>query len=373
MFITQLELKNFRCFSHKIVRFTKHFVIIQGKNGSGKTSIVEALHYACYLRSFRTATNKDLIKLSSDPYFFLAIDFCDKQGDETHRIQLGFAEQEKVVKFDNKAVKSYKEIISRYRVVSLCENDLLLVQGAPEVRRTFLDQSLVLSEPSYLEILRKYRHILQQRNSLLLSFRDRKRTISLSESHTWAEELWKCGRKIQELRQSYLADLERGMNRMLSTSFPSCKGLQVQFEYLMKNVKQNESFEQFWKRYQNKEATKEMQWGRSLFGAHLDDFSILFEEKKARVYASRGQQKLVTFLIKMAQVENLFAQGIRCVLTLDDFLTDFDKQRFTECLSLLRTLTGASQVFITTPLASPHDFFGDGSGTLEVIHLEESA
>ena len=88
--------------------------------------------------------------------------------------------------------------------------------------------------------------------------------------------------------------------------------------------------------------------GRSCFGAHLDDFAVVFQGKRARAYASRGQQKLTVFLIKIAQMMLLIEQGTGGVLLLDDFLTDFDEQRVKQCLKTLQSMP--FQVFFTTPV-----------------------
>ena len=80
--------------------------------------------------------------------------------------------------------------------------------------------------------------------------------------------------------------------------------------------------------------------GRSLFGAHLDDFVIRFQDTHSKLYASRGQQKLLVMLIKMAQVQEITRGEGRLLLLLDDFLTDFDKKRAERCLQTLVGLKG---------------------------------
>ena len=109
-------------------------------------------------------------------------------------------------------------------------------------------------------------------------------------------------------------------------------------------------FSDFWKNYKVKQLLLEQKWGRSLFGAHLDDFSIHFDGKKARIFASRGQQKLIVFLIKLAQLYQLYHHHETSTLLLDDFLTDFDQKHFHECIDALLALPKDTQTFITTPL-----------------------
>ena len=142
-----------------------------------------------------------------------------------------------------------------------------------------------------------------------------------------------------------LKEIEGIVNKLLSEYFFP-KGLSVSFEYQSKNSNPQMSFETFFKNY--KKVDLELKFERSLFGAHIDDFLIHFQNKKARIFASRGQQKLVLFLLKISQLLILRERGISAVLLLDDFITDFDAARVSECCKVLQSLS--CQTFITSPL-----------------------
>jgi DNA replication and repair protein RecF len=353
VFITNLSIKNFRCFKKQAFDFQKRLIIIEGTNGSGKTTLLEALYYACYLRSFRTHITNQLVNFDKKDYFFIDVGFQSDSGLSDHHIQIGVSNAEKVVKFDQKSVKTYKELVSHYRVVSVTEDDINLVQGAPELRRTFLNQSIVLADPDYLQLLRSYKQILQQRNSLLVKLVHAPNPIDNKELEVWSKQLWNITRIIQQKRKAYAAQLETLINKLHATYFPFQKEVSINLEYHTKNISAHRSFSSFWKEYRTKHVGREVQWGRSLFGAHLDDLLFVFHKKLARVYASRGQQKLTVFLLKVAQIEQLHEQQNESVLLLDDFLTDLDQQRFTASLSLLQNLCQKNvQVFISCPLTS---------------------
>jgi len=333
--------------------------LIEGGNGSGKTTILEALHYGCFLKSFRTNRAKDLVSFEQDN-FFIQINFEEKQGDH-NQIQIGVSFEEnpkkQLVRFNKNVIKSYRDLIDRYRVVSLAESDLQLVQGAPEYRRYFLNQLLALFEPDFLSQLRKYRQILEHRNQVLMQAGGNGQSFH-AELEVWSKQLWEQSILIQSKRAYYLAMLESEINSLLATQFSSLD-LTIAFIYQPKCNITAKSFASFWKDYQVKKLTDELLWRRSLFGAHLDDFSIIFQEKKARYFASRGQQKLMLFLIKVAIVQQLESKGMHVSLLLDDFLTDFDNARLADCLTLLSKLS--CQVFVTCPLKSliiKHHQFG---------------
>ncbi len=92
----------------------------------------------------------------------------------------------------------------------------------------------------------------------------------------------------------------------------------------------------------------ERRFGRSLFGAHLDDFAIKLQDVKSKHYASRGQQKLIALLLKIAQIQELSAQKGGVIFLLDDFMTDFDAARAQIFLDILFSLKG--QLIFTTPV-----------------------
>lgn len=356
MRISQLTLKNFRCFQDQQFSFDKKFVVIEGNNGVGKTSLLEALHYACYLRSFRTPSGTDLIG-SGTPHFFVQVKVVATSDEqelveeaESSTLQVGFSEEGKSVKYNGKAVASHKQLLTYYRVVSITEDDLELVRGAPEVRRAFLQQSLLLLDAAQSSLITQYKKVLHQRNSIL--FRNKgvqPAAATHEELRIWSEQLWALSKKLVELYSVFLEQLQASVNELLATYFTQ-DNFSISFEYI---VKQQEfagaDFNSFWSHWSLQMVRDEFAQGRTLFGVHLDDFVINFKSVKAKLFASRGQQKLVVFLMKYAQFYLVGKNnGSKSCLLLDDFLTDFDRNRLERCLELLHNSN--VQVFITCPI-----------------------
>jgi len=352
LIIQNLTLQNFRCFEEKTLSFDGRLVVIEGPNGSGKSSLLEALHYCCYLRSFRTHLHRDLIQLEKK-HFFIKVGFHQEQTGTTDSIQIGYSSKEgKVVKCNQKVIQSYKDIASQFRIITLTADDLDLIQGAPELRRDFLNYALLLKNPNLVPLFRDYKKIVTQRNSLLMQ---QSQTKSFhDELYIWTQKLWEQGKLIRHERIDYLKGLEGRLNNLLSDYFNTEKEqLTVKFEYKAKNCNEDNSFKTFWAQHQIKCLPREHEWRRSLFGVHLDDVSIIFQNKRARVYASRGQQKLLVLLMRVAQLQELSAQGEPGVLLLDDFMTDFDHSRVEKSIAVLKDLQ--FQMFLSCPI-SPDAF-----------------
>lgn len=347
MYIKRLTLKNFRCFTDRQFDIDGQFIFVQGKNGIGKTTLLEALHYSCYLRSFRTMQQHDLITFG-ERHFFIRVDLESRDLDR-NAINIGYSKEDgKQVKFNAQPIQTHKELSEQIRIISLTAEDIELVSGYPEKRRHFLNQALMLQDHSHVQLTKKYQAILEQRNGKLFNLRKQNRPMD-DELLVWTESLWRETMIIQEKSIAILIVLEQQVNNFLATHFAgSEKDLSITLEYQAKNTKPNQSFNDFIINYKKDLVFSELATGRCAFGVHLNDIIISFNKSRARTFASRGQQKLVTFLLKIAQMHLILKNDRAAILLLDDFLTDFDHTRIQECLALLITLP--CQIIITNPI-----------------------
>lgn len=340
MQLRSLEVKNFRCFTHRTIAFDSGVILIEGDNGSGKTSLLEAMHYGCYLRSFRTHNPRHMIAHGQES-FFVKIHVAEDSGllATEHEVQVGFAGKRRSVKLDQRPISSYKELMDSYRTVTVTEDDIGLITGGPEIRRNFLDAAIVLDNPVFTRTLSELRRITEQRASLLVQRNNNQELYRL-----WTEQLWEKSRIVQQARISLLSKIHEEAKRLIDTMFQGFYRLNMTY-----NPKINLEISSFqeWYHAQPFLHQNELQAGRSLFGAHLDDFSIHFQDTQSKLYASRGQQKLLVMLIKMAQVQEISRSRGPVILLLDDFLTDFDKKRAECCLQMLTGLKG--QLILTSP------------------------
>jgi len=340
VFLSHIHLKNFRCFTSFELDLEQSIVLFEGSNGIGKTSLLEALYYACYLRSFRTHSPKELVRFGNDG-FFVNIQVTNNLMDQElmHDIQVGFSHKRKLVKIDQKPIVSYKELMHMYRVVSLTEDDLTLIQGEPQARRTFMDHVLLLINPDYLVVLKSYRNILDQRNALL-----QQRSFNRVTYEILTKQLWEQSQMIQEARVEGVAKLNDSITELIARYFDNSFTITCRYKP-KRNL--HESLEDFTVAYPML-YDQELRFGRSLFGAHLDDLSIMFQSITAKDFASRGQQKLIVLLVKIAQAKQLAYAGSAALMLLDDFMTDFDPEKGRVLLNILMDLD--LQLIFTSPM-----------------------
>jgi len=183
--LANIYLKDFRCFNEFTIDLNSPIVLICGSNGAGKTSLLEALNYACYLRSFRKQLPRDLVSFGKES-FFIKLNVHDSawDGPLEHNIHIGFVDGKRLIKVNNKTISSYKELLQHYRIVSLTEDDLTLIKGSPLERRAFLDQTVLLSNPSFAPHIREFRAVLENRNALLQKERVDKEAYAI-----WTQQL----------------------------------------------------------------------------------------------------------------------------------------------------------------------------------------
>lgn len=331
--IQKVHVKNFRCFSSSTFDFDAPVVIIEGDNGSGKTSLLEALHYTCYLKSFRTHISRDLVAFDAQN-FFIGVTHAE------HIISIGSTGLKKQVKIDQKVIVSYQELRNYYRAVTITEDDLTLIKGSPEKRRFFFDNAIVLAQSQQSLLYRRYKEVLEQRNAFFLHHK-----YSQEEHYLWTEKLWNLSCSIQILRKNYLELLKKHFMHYASSEWPL---YEIDFLYQTKESVES-NFDTF---YDCKKELfkKEYIYKRTLFGAHLDEIEITFSGKKARLYASRGQQKLLVLLLKISQISILLEHYTidKLVFLLDDFMTDFDHDVFNKLMKLLTQLS--VQLIFTSPV-----------------------
>lgn len=340
MFLQELHLQQFRCFADKKLSFSAPLTLITGDNGVGKTSIIEAIYYLSYFKSFRSSTVSDLMHGDSSS-FFLKGQFSIHNLESEHVIQIGYSEKKKFIKFDQKQLKSHKQLLSLFQVVTLTEDDIDLIKGYPASRRAFIDQAVLLSNPELLELYRKFRLILAHRNAF---FEQYYQNVDFNEFEIWTKKLLEITLQIQQYRENLIGQIEQIVNQLLKQFFNEIYQISIIYDSKVVSLSDSEdlSLHKIKQLLHQERAIK-----RSLFGAHLDDLVFQINGQKARIYASRGQQKLICLLCKLSLILIESGNQVKPLLLIDDFLSDFDKIRIVNLIDFF--ISRQNQIIITAP------------------------
>lgn len=278
-----------------------------------------------------------MIKFSQEAYI-LELEGSEGSHEECWNIHIGCSSKKRNIKINNSAPSSYKELVTLNPIVSIIEHDLSIISGSPEERRSLIDSMLLVNYPEMASLFRQYRSSLEQRNALLQQHAPDQLLLDIL-----TEQLWQKASIIRKKRQELLALLNTVTQAIYSRYYHNDSFIELTYQ---PKVALQDSYT-FFKESHVLLFAQEKIAQRSLFGTHIDDIHILFFQKPARLFASRGQQKLILFMLKLAQCALLNKAAI---LLLDDVLSDFDEKTMAIILELVRE--SSPQVFITLPFRS---------------------
>lgn len=350
MFIKKLGIKNFRNYADLEIEFNSDKILFIGKNAQGKTNILEAVYYLSTLNSLRAKADSELIKWGESSCSLKA-EIKKYDVDVDLEIYINPPNRKKLkVNGINKNKSS--EFISNISTVCFTTNDLLLLRGAPDDRRKWLDIAISQIFPAYTERLNKYNKVRTQKNNYL---KDLKGNINTDTSmlDVWNEQLAVTGSNIIYIRLNFLYELQKHA-RKKHKQISSDEDLTITYNSLITgDIDCSEKFaqgseyilEKFKQKLEEKR-TEEIIRAQSVIGPHRDDISYFINNIEARKYASQGQQRTIVLSLKLGELELIKDKiNTNAILLLDDVLAELDDLRQNFLLDAIGTDT---QTIITS-------------------------
>lgn len=337
MKITNLKLNNYRNCKDIELNFDAKKVLIIGKNAQGKTNILESIFFLSALKSPRTSNNLELINFDSD---FVEINAEIKKNTQ---IKLDYF-YDKAKKRDiklNKLKSRPKDFKGVLKTVLFSTQDLLLLRGAPDDRRNWLDTAISQIYPAYDDRLSKYNKIRSQKNNFLKNYDGNETLLEV-----YNEQMSVLGSNIIYLRQKFLNEIEKIATEKHST-ISGCEKLSIKYDcnFLCNEKEISEILEKFKLKLQEKKELEIIR-GQSSVGPHRDDIIFYINENEATKFASQGQQRTIVLSLKLAELNLLTEKTSEPpVLLLDDVLAELDDLRQNY---LLQTIDENIQTIITS-------------------------
>ncbi|MGL1887167.1 MAG: DNA replication/repair protein RecF [Reichenbachiella sp.] len=332
MFLQSLKFSNFKNYVAGELLFCEHINCLVGLNGSGKTNILDAIHYLSLTKSAFNSIDSQNINHEED-FFMIKGDFVKKT--KTHQVHCSIKRQgKKTFRLDDVDYSKLSQHLGLFPIVLIAPNDDDLIRESNEVRRKFFDSIIAQSDKEYLQELIKYTHHLKQRNALLKSGR-----VDYALLDSYDMILSKCGAIITKKRSAFIElfipyfqenyDLIAEHKEAVTVSYHS-KGLEGDLYALMKNSREKDIITQ-----------------RSNVGIHRDEYVLKIDKRAIKKYGSQGQQKSMLISLKLAQFSFIKNQlGITPILLLDDIFDKLDDHRIAQLLSII-TSDQFKQIFIT--------------------------
>ena len=330
MSLIKLEAAGFRNLSPFVLEPHPGFNFIVGPNASGKTSLLEAIYLLGRARSFRTAQLNQLIAFGESA---LTVAGRVQPDVLAASIPLGIrlARGQREIHVAGRAVPSSAELLQAFPLLVMQPAGIALLEGAPKLRRQFMDFGVFHQDAAYLGHWRRYARALSHRNALLREGRTR-------DLAPWNHELARYGIMVHEARTAYL---ERLMPFFLELGGFFFSGprfalkIQAGWDSARPLAEALES-----------DVAADLRYGHTQSGPHKGDFSILLDNRPVKAYVSRGQMKLLVYVLLLAQSRLLEerAGAAGCVL-IDDVASELDEANKRTLLELLQGRL--TQFFIT--------------------------
>lgn len=333
MRLHELRIENLRILEQVALRPVAGVNWLVGANGAGKTSVLEALSLLSSGRSFRGGAVEHCIRRGCSS--FTVFGAMESRSGALHRLGLQREAKAFVARIDGESVPSLTALFRLCPVVCVEPDAGVLISGPGEGRRRFLDWGLFHVEQAFLLAWRRFNKALRQRNQLLRRRRDS------AEERAWRQELAVTGAALHGLRENYLDALRPRVERLCAWLLPDL-GLPT-VRYRPGWPAEAESLEAALDRG----FAVDLRLGYTALGPQRAGWSLAFASLPHRELFSRGQAKLVSMAMLLAQVEGFAAaRGEAPVVALDDVLAELDPENQGRLLGFLQGL--GAQVFLTS-------------------------
>jgi len=340
MHLAGIWLQHFRNAQDLVVQFSPTVTILVGENGTGKTSVLEAIHLASLGESFRAGKAEEMISFDAQ-YARVQLRAVDETGDTTTietMVTNGSVQGKKTPKriFSVNGVRRRrKDVVGLVKTVLFRPEDLRLIEGSPSRRRSYLDHPLSLQDWHYAQALKTYDQTLRQRNKLLEQIREGQ--ARLDGLPYWDSQLVTHGQYLQRSRQEYL-------EKMAAVEFPR----EFTIHYVPSLISQARLEE-----YRSRSIAA----GHTLIGPHKDDFRIDLAGRDVAAFGSRGQQRLAVLWLKIGERSYLWngssqpagtdashQNSLKPILLLDDIFSELDH----EAQKMIHDLMKDGQTVVTS-------------------------
>ena len=344
MHITALEIQRLRNLDQVSIRPAAGLNWLYGENGSGKTSVLEAVHVLARGRSFRTNTLNPVIQDGSRSLTVFA-----RTADPEHRLGIERLSGRWTGRLDGASCSRVSDFARRLPLVLVDPENHQLLEGGPVLRRNFIDWGVFHVEHSYLEIWRRYARLLRQRNAAL---RD-------AASGAVLESLERPMADAAETLEQTRARWVRSLSKVLEALEPALafRIAPLGLEY-RSSCQSAGDYRETWAA--NRE--RDLEQGYTREGPHRAELAVRSGGRPAATRLSRGQMKLAALLLKLAQMKQAHSAGQIPMLLLDDPVSELDRDHLNRLLDWLAQQ--AYQVWITA--VSPPD-----GGDARLFHVEQ--
>src|SRR5712672_967758 len=357
MFLSSIQARDFRNLEGDI-HWGKGINVIYGNNGQGKTNWLEAIHLLAHAKSFRTSHLQEAIAFSKSA---ASVQGRVAQGNDIERdLQVDIKANTRQT-FINRKRESVAHYAAQLHAVWFTADELEVVRGGPEARRSFIDRGAISLHPTYAQTLGSYNKVIKQKKTLLQQAADGRfkfeEVVELLEP--WNEQLITLSAAIHRSRTAYVDLLNDALEHSLFGDT-----LSIRYVSSLEGKGDLNNYEELMAERLQIRKQAEVFAGACLIGPHRDDLSVLFSDRNLRSFGSSGQQRSALITLDLAAITVYHSQHQDYpIFLIDDVDAELDGIRIER---LLEYLDGRTQTFVTTSKRSYFERFNQRANFYEV-------
>jgi DNA replication and repair protein RecF len=316
--VTRLRLRDFRSYAAADLALGEGLTVLHGRNGAGKTNLLEGLYFGCTGRSCRTSNERELVRFGASA---TRVEVDARDADGPHSLSVGFQPGEpKRLRADGAPVERLVDVTARPLVSVFLPDRLELIKGAPALRRAHVDQLVAALWPARAETRRAYGATLAQRNALLQRIRSGR--ASRASLPAWDAEVARHGIALRDDRIGAVGLIADGF-ATLAEELGLAGVAALRYRPRSKAATAEELAAELAERTDG-----DLERGFTGHGPHRDDLVLERDGRDLRAYGSQGEQRLGLLALLIAEREALAAaRGAAPLLLLDDVMSELDPDR----------------------------------------------
>ncbi len=336
MYLSRLNLSNFKNYSEIDIEFSPRINCFVGDNGVGKTNILDAIHYLSLTKSY--FVNIDSVNIRHGEDFFIIKGVFNNSGEE-EEVYCGLQKgRRKVFRRNGKEYTRISDHIGRYPVVMLSPADSSIITGGSEERRKFMNNVISQFNRDYLDNIISYNKALKQRNRLLKDYASGGR-FDRDMLMLWEEQMYKPSRIIYESRSGFVEEIIPLFQEYYDHISDEREKVRLKYKSQLSKSSMKDLLES------NLDKDRIMRYTTA--GIHRDDLRLEMDEFPIRSIGSQGQQKSYLVALKLAKFDYIRDKGrVKPVLLMDDVFDKFDEKRVEQIIKLVAE-NRFGQIFIT--------------------------
>ena len=342
MKIKSLYAKNFRNIEECNIEFSPGVNLLFGNNAEGKTNILEGIYVFSRGKSFRAREDSDMVRFSGDG-FNIGIKYDTLLGSESLEYSLFGKERQR--KKNGYKINKITDFIGSLKAVLFYPDNMNLVKGGPEERRSFLNIAISQYNNLYIKYYQSYKKALENRNGIL-KFLQKGFAVDKEELFAWSRTLSEYASFIYLIREEYIEKLKIYSKKFSLDISSGKEEISLFYECDIENgLKDKNVIRENYERVFSENIEREILAGTTLFGPHRDDLKININGIDSRLFASQGQQRSIVLALKLSEgeiIKEVF--GEYPVFLLDDVLSELDSER----RKYLLDKKGDKQIIITS-------------------------